>query len=103
MSGFIKCGIGVAALVGLLGAPVLAQTEAGRNRSGAVIAAALRLMDAAYPDVKAGTVQITGSSLTSGLIVHFSIQLASDITCCHRDRLRSRCATAASSFNARSF
>lgn len=76
MSRFVKCGMCVATLALWLGPTALAQTEAGRTRSGAVIAAALRLMDAACPDVKAGTVQITGKSLTSGLITFFGIQLA---------------------------
>jgi hypothetical protein len=76
MSGFVKCGMCVATLALWLGPTVLAQTDAGRARSGAVIAAALNLMDAAHPDVKAGTVQITGKALTSGLITFFGIQLA---------------------------
>jgi hypothetical protein len=76
MSKFAKISLCIACLAPLALATTPAQERDGRTRTGASIAAALRLMDAAYPELAAGTVQIEGKSHENGVIRFFGIQLA---------------------------
>jgi hypothetical protein len=71
MSNWIAVAVVTCATIG-------GQGTDGRARSGVLIAAALSLMDAAYPDLVVGTLRIEATQHLDGFVAPFGVRLGKD-------------------------